>query len=301
MRTAFLLLCLVCLTGALLLPARAQAPADSVYTVRPGDTLYGISREVGIPVPTLQAWNDLEGTTLQAGEILRLRPPSTLSPDAVEPAPLGTWVVRPGDTFVEVALRLGTTADTLFALNDSTTASLPPSQPLRLPARFAPPTHVVQPGETLYGIAGQYGVSLRALRQANALDTTALRPGQRVRIPGRTGARPASPGMAAPDTTGPVVRYPSPFAGRLTASGAAYDPETYVGSHPSLPYGSVVLLSRPDADAHMFVRIVDRGPLDDSLLMDVSAAVARGLQLPSDARNQPVELRVVWVEDAATR
>lgn len=277
------------------LPAHAQSPADSTYTVRPGDTLYSIAQQVGVTVPTLQAWNDLDGTALQVGQTLRLYPPTTGEPlDTVEPPPLGSWTVKPGDTFVHIALRLGTTADTLFALNDSTTAPLDTGRTLHLPPRFGPPTHVVQPGETIYSIAGTYGVSLRTLRQRNDLDTTGLRPGQRLRLPDRSPpARRTSP--AAPDTTGSVAVYPAPFTGRLMASGAAYDPEAFVGSHPTLPFGSVVLLSNPSSNTHTFVRIADRGPLDDSLLMDVSAAVADALQVSDGARNQSLALRVVWV------
>lgn len=287
------------LLGLLALPgasaAHAQTPGDSTYTVKTGDTLYSISRDVGVPVPTLQDWNALAGTDIRVGQTLRLTPPSvTVPPDSVEAAPLGTWTAEPGDTFVDLALRLGTTADTLFALNDSTTAPLASGTTVDLPPRFAPPTHVVRPGETLYGIAGQYGMSLRRLRQANTLDTTALRAGQRLTLPGRTGVRPAQRGPADPVATGPVTRFPSTFAGRLTASGEPYAPDAFVGSHPSLPFGSVVLLSRPDASPHVFVRIVDRGPLDEDALMDVSEAVADALNL--DARNQPVDLRVVWVD-----
>jgi LysM repeat protein len=204
-------------------------------------------------------------------------------------------VTSAGDTFVGLALRLGTTADSLFALNDSTTAPLPPDRPLRLPRRFGPPTHVVSAGETLYSIAGEYGVSVRALKAENDLPADSLRPGQRLQIPGRTDAAVPPPGTwAAPDSTGPVARYPAAFSGRLTASGTAYDPDDFVVSHPSLPFGAVVLLSAPDADRHTFARVVDRGPVETGRLLDVSDAVAEQLRLDREA-STPVALRVVWV------
>lgn len=286
------------LVGILLLhglPASAQTPPDSAWTVRQGDTLYSISREVDLPIDTLRAWNDLEEATIQVGQTLRLHPPSdTPRPTPASPRPQGTWAVRPGDTFVTLALRIGTTADTLFAMNDSTTVPLTPGDTLRLPPRFAPPTHVVRRGDTLYRIAGRYGVSLRALQHANRLDTTALSPGQRLRIPGCTGIRP-SDAPPDPDTTGTVDVFPATYAGRLTASGAAYDPADYVASHPSLPFGSVVLLSNPAANTYVFARIVDRGPLDDALLMDVSDAISDALTLSGNPRNSLVAMRVVWI------
>jgi rare lipoprotein A (peptidoglycan hydrolase) len=162
-----------------------------------------------------------------------------------------------------------------------------------LPPRFAPPTYVVESGDTLYRIAGEYGVSVRSLKETNDLDTTALRPGQRLRIPGRSA--PDASGAAPADTTGPVSLFPATFAGRLTASGEPYDPDAFVASHPSLPYGSVVLLSYEDTRSHAFARIVDRGPVDENALLEVSDAVAQQLGLDPNS-NSPVQLRVVWVE-----
>ncbi len=348
----------VLLTLAGTAPAgHAQAPSDSTYTVRSGDTLHSIAQRAGVSVAALQRWNDLEGTALQIGQTLRLRPPrpedrteasadttearpdstaadSPLSDTAVSdtaisdtvvsdttvsdtvavgtsdpdspavdsvtaPPVYGRHVAADGDSFVNLALRLGTTADTLSALNDRTAAPLAAGETLRLPKRFAPPAHVVASGETLYSIAGEYGVSARALRTANGLDTTALEPGQRLRLPGREAPEVPSPGdWAAPDSTGAVAVYPDAFAGRLTASGTPYDPDALVVSHPSLPYNSVVLLSRPDVGRHTFARVLDRGPIEAGTLLDVSAAVADRLGLDADA-TPTVELRTVWIEGRA--
>ncbi len=341
----------VLLTLAGTAPAgHAQAPSDSTYTVRSGDTLYSIAQRAGVSVAALQRWNDLEGTALQIGQTLRLRPPrpedrteasvdttearpdstaadSPLSDTAVSdtvvsdttvsdtvavgtsdpdspavdsvtaPPVYGRHVAADGDSFVTLALRLGTTADTLSALNDRTAAPLAAGETLRLPKRFAPPAHVVASGETLYSIAGEYGVSARALRTANGLDTTALEPGRRLRLPGREAPEVPPPGdWAAPDSTGAVAVYPDAFAGRLTASGTPYDPDALVVSHPSLPYNSVVLLSRPDVGRHTFARVLDRGPIEAGTLLDVSAAVADRLGLDADA-TPTVELRTVWIGD----
>jgi len=357
MRSAVLLFGLLLTLVGLPQKSPAQAPSDSTYTVQSGDTLYSIAQRVGVSVAALQRWNDLEGTALQVGQTLRVRPPreapgptndtastdtsatadtlatvdtsttadtvtadpapadtatidpaatdtatavdtTTSPPASIGPPPLyGRHTVETGDSFVNLALRLGTTADTLYALNDSTTTSLSPGQTLRLPKRFAPPGHTVDPEETLYSIAGQYGVSVRALRAANALDTTTVQPGQRLRLPGREAPAVPPPGdWAAPDSTGAVAVYPKAFAGRLTASGAPYDPDDLVVSHPSLPYGTVLLLSRPETDRHTFARVIDRGPFDDDVLLDVSAAVATQLGIGAGA-TRTVAVRVVWMGD----
>jgi LysM repeat protein len=214
------------------------------------------------------------------------------------PRPYGRHTTETGDTFVTLALRLGTTSDSLYALNDSTTARLSSGRTLRLPRRFGPPTHVVTEGQTLYSIAGEYGVSVRALKAENDLDSNTLEPGRRLQVPGRGGDAPSSSGeWAAPDSTGRVAVYPAAFAGRLTASGTAYDPEDFVVSHPSLPFNSVVLLSSRDPENHTFARVIDRGPIEDGVLLDVSDAVAQQLGLGADD-HPSVALRVVWVANS---
>ena len=320
MRTLALLLGVLLAASSGIRPAVAQNQSGPTYTVQDGDTLYGIAQKVGVSVRTLMRWNDLEAPSIQTGQTLRVRPPSDdtteAAPDTSSPAsssapgantspnadtttsapqPYGTYAVDGGDTFISLALRLGTTADTLFALNDSTTAPLATDRSLRLPRRFGPPVHTVASGQTLYSIAGRYGASVRALRTLNDLDTTTLSPGQRLRLPEPPDRWP--PGTYSdPDTTGTVAVYPEAFAGRLMASGSTYAPDDYVVSHPSLPFGSVVLLSRPGTQTHTFARVLDRGSVEEKLLLDLSATVAQRLDISPDA-TPTVALRVVWRAD----
>lgn len=298
-------------------PRPARASTDSTYTVQTGDTLFQIARRFDVPIASLQRWNGLDAASIQPGQTLQVTPPpdasarATPPPDTLATPPAlvdtaasgppvyGRYVAASGDTWINLALRTGTTVDTLLALNDDATAdTLAPGQTVRLPKRFAPPAHTVGPDETLYTIAGAYGLSVRALREANNLDTVAVAPGQRLRLPGRSAPSVPETRLAPPDTTGPVAVYPPTFAGRLMTSGAPYDPDALVGSHPSLPYGSLVHLSRPGTDRRALVRIADRGPLDEDMLMDISAAAARELGLDdTTGGNQRVALRVVWVRD----
>jgi LysM repeat protein len=367
-----LILCALLAAG----PARGQEQAQpATYVVEAGDTLYSIAQRFGISVATLQRLNDLEGTTIEVGQTLAVRPPgaptpadttaqseaatadtivsdtsaqaamaadtlaadtSTATPEASgssvtgeselsprrsltrrPPVSLdafgtevpasrtlidgpinrlthGAYVVQPGDTFYSVAARFGTTGDSLFALNGQWADPLPAEQVLRLPPRFALPAHTVQPSDsTLYVIAAEYGVSVRALRQLNDLEADTLTAGRRLRIPGRRAPKPAPRGTLPPaDAQGAVAVYPAPFEGRLTASGARYDPDALVVSHPSLPFGSVVLLTNPTSGQSTFARVIDRGPVEDALLVDVSEAVAARLGLAAQS-DQLVALRIV--------
>lgn len=324
MRTFLVLVGLLVSHGLWASPVAAQPASDSTYTVQSGDTLYGIAERVGVSVRTLMRWNDLDDTTLAVGQTLWIRPPArrpqssetddaapspppddenerapdsradTTESSADDRASYGRYRSQAGDTFVALALRIGTTADSLFSLNDSTTAPLPPGRQLRLPAQFGPSTHIVEKGETLYSIAGEYGVSVRALKVQNDLETNTLSPGQQLRVPrpGRT-SRTSPDSWASPDTSGRVAVYPEAFAGRLTASGTAYDPDDYVVSHPTLPFNSVILLSTPETKRATFARIVDRGPVDEGVLLDVSRAVAKQLDI-DNGDDSTVDVRVVW-------
>ena len=249
----------------------ADAPlADSTGRLRP-------------PPDTVRAPGDAaSGRTAQLPPALRdsIPPARTVGGTGFRPARYGAHRVTPGDTFVSLALRYDTAADTLFALNGRVTDVLPPGRYLRLPPGLASATHTVARGETLYRIAGQYGVSVRALQQANGMAGTTLKVGQRLQVPGNRAAAPRPPGtLPPPDATGPPAVYPAAFEGRLMASGARYDPGAFVVSHPTLPFGAVVLVTNPATGRHTFAVVRDRGPLDERFVADVSPAVLRALGL----------------------
>jgi lipoprotein NlpD len=59
----------------------AEKRADS-YTVKRGDTLYSIALENGLDYRELAAWNKLsDPAALQAGQVLRMRPPEPAGPE----------------------------------------------------------------------------------------------------------------------------------------------------------------------------------------------------------------------------
>nr|WP_259123742.1 TrbG/VirB9 family P-type conjugative transfer protein [Salinibacter ruber] len=54
----------------------SEAPV-AFYRIQPGDTLYSLSQRFGVSVQRLQDWNDLSGSALEKGELLRVRPPKS--------------------------------------------------------------------------------------------------------------------------------------------------------------------------------------------------------------------------------
>ncbi len=97
-----------------------------------------------------------------------------------------TYVIQPGDTLSGIALRFGTTVDTLAAFNQLSNPNLIyAGQTLRIPepsnssVRF----YTVQPGDTLSGIALRFGTTVNALATLNHLtDPNLIYAGEILRI-----------------------------------------------------------------------------------------------------------------------
>ena len=95
----------------------AGAAAADGYRVQPGDTLSGLAWRLGVGQGSLAATNGIANPDLiLAGQVLNL--PGGRSAAAQPPPPAaGSYRVRPGDTRVEVASRLGVSARQLAAAN----------------------------------------------------------------------------------------------------------------------------------------------------------------------------------------
>lgn len=71
--------------------------------------------------------------------------------------------------------------------------------------------------------------------------------------------------------------YSSRFQGRHTASGEVYDKDKMTAAHRSLPFGTIVKVSRADNGSFVYVRINDRGPFVRNRLIDLSGLAAARL------------------------
>jgi len=170
-------------------PASTSATSNIAHTVRAGDTLYRISLVYGVPVDDLIAANHLSNpNALTPGQEVRI--PSSTSGSAST----STYVIRPGDTLAEIAIRYNTTVDGLATANGiSNPSRIYPGQVLTIPspgavAREYPAqsatSHTVAQGETLGRIALRYGVTVSALAAANGISNPArIYPGQVLSIP----------------------------------------------------------------------------------------------------------------------
>ncbi len=71
--------------------------------------------------------------------------------------------------------------------------------------------------------------------------------------------------------------YSDTFHGRKTASGELYNKNSLTGAHKTLPFGTVVRVTRVDNNQSVEIRINDRGPGVKGRIVDVSRAAAEAL------------------------
>ncbi len=71
-------------------------PRPYLYTVRTGDTLYGIALEFGLDYRELATWNDIDPSRLRVGQQLRLSPPRSVVTAPLR-GPVGNVEARPLD------------------------------------------------------------------------------------------------------------------------------------------------------------------------------------------------------------
>ncbi len=177
------------------------------HAVESGDTLGAIADTYGTTVDMLRDANDIDGSTIRAGEQLLVPMPSrdgeayTLSLEnrrqrTQAGGPSGReridYRVRPGDTFWEIARSHDVEVRRLAAWNDMAPGdAIHPGQNLAIwveasqAGRGGPKqnlqqvTYTVRGGDSLYAIARRFNLDVNAIRRWNDLQAGAyLQPGQ---------------------------------------------------------------------------------------------------------------------------
>ena len=156
------------------------------YTVKAGDTLYGISNQFGVSVTELARLNNVVGTTIKVGQILKIPTSSGTNPDN-----MFMYTVKKGDTLYKIALKYNTTVKKIMDLNHLTNTNLSIGQVIRIPETYTKEedlylpsfiSYKVQKGDTLYKISKLYNISVDTIIKDNSLTTSNLSIGQILRI-----------------------------------------------------------------------------------------------------------------------
>jgi len=94
----------------------------------------------------------------------------------------------------------------------------------------------------------------------------------------------AASAQPIPGTSGESFRqegiaswYGTQFDGRPTASGEIFDSTQFTAAHPTLPFGTLLLVTNRNNNRQVSVRVNDRGPFVAGRIVDVSHAAAEYL------------------------
>jgi LysM repeat protein len=126
--------------------------AEERYTVRPGDTLYGISKSVGVSVEALKRANALEDDSIKPKQVLTIPSQGRERAEGVLGRPSGQAGKK---------LSAGAAKRTLEEMD----------------------SYAIQKGDTLYAISKKVGFSAEEIRKVNGLHTSGLKTGQVLLLP----------------------------------------------------------------------------------------------------------------------
>lgn len=148
------------------------------YTVKYGDTLYGIAKAYGLSVDELKNMNGLKNNNLSVGQKLLVSGTGEVNSGTE----YDTYVVKSGDNLYAIARRYGITVDKLKEINNLLSNLLSIGQKLLVPKNDNK-KYVVKAGDSLYKIAGENNTTVTELINLNELSTTNLSIGQVLYLP----------------------------------------------------------------------------------------------------------------------
>ena len=156
--------------------------STSTYTVKKGDTLYGIAKKYNTTIDNLKKQNNLTSNTLSIGQILKIIPTKLES----------NYTIEKGDTLYGIANKYNTTIDKLKELNNLTTNILTIGSTIKVPAGTITEDiiednieYIVKVGDTIYGIARKFNITVDELKRINNKDNNTVSIGESLLIPNK--------------------------------------------------------------------------------------------------------------------
>lgn len=291
-------------------PAEQAAASTSVqHQVRPGETLFTISRRYGVTITEITEWNGLGSTTVETGQILVIQRSfqnvqQTATVDttfviAQEVAPSAYYVVKRGDALSKVAEQFGISMEEIRELNKLRTNTLSVGKillirrPEAIPAigdadsRTGPQGRFVRYSwkrdDALSALLARSGMSESEFSALNPdVDINSIRPDDEVILllpPSNTYVNPYRASRPDPNALGFFTpsRYPDSDVGKRLTSGDLYVPERLTAGHNTIPLGSIVYVEHPVSGIGLFVLVNDR-ILEAEMRLSKTAFDALGLR-----------------------
>ena len=179
-----------------------QSPKkDSVYTVKKGDTLVGISSKYNVNVRTLKQYNNLNSSRLDIGDKIRI-PDSSVT--VTRSGDIQYTVVK-GDSLLKIANNFNITVSSLKSANGLRSnridvgdkLNIPPTSTIKRSSKSSTKVakssknsknatiinYRVRGGDTLSSIARKHNSSVTKIKQANNLMGNNIYSGQKLKVP----------------------------------------------------------------------------------------------------------------------
>ena len=164
----------------LVIPEVEKQPEDyTIYTVKKGDTLYGIANKYNTTVDKIIEYNNLPSTVLTAGQQILI--PNVYT----ENNQYDTYIVEKGDSLYKIANEFNTTVAELMKINNLSSNLLSIGQKLLIPKKETSNEfeYVVKAGDNLYSIANRYNTTVDEIKKLNNLSSNLLSIGQILKLP----------------------------------------------------------------------------------------------------------------------
>lgn len=156
------------------------------YTVKSGDSLYGIAQKNNLTVQELKNYNNLTNDVLQIGQTIRI---PIVANEQLPTDNYINYIVKSGDSLYLIGKKYGFTIQELIDYNNLDNTVLSIGQVIKIPKSSSNLeqvnyiTYTVKPNDSLYSIGKQYGVSAQQLKDYNNLSSNLLDIGQTLKIP----------------------------------------------------------------------------------------------------------------------
>lgn len=80
--------------------------------------------------------------------------------------------------------------------------------------------------------------------------------------------------------SGIATWYGPGFQGRKTSSGEIYDMYSFTAAHLTIPLQTIIRVTNTKNDRTVILRVNDRGPVNETLILDLSKIAATNLDIP---------------------
>jgi membrane-bound lytic murein transglycosylase D len=154
-----------------------------VHIVKAGENLSAIGSKYRVPYRVIKAFNHLESNNLRINQKLIIPTTPALLDKHKFTFAKNSYVVRPGDTLLNLAKRYKVTVNELKSMNDKDNDILRVNEKLIVPPLPLPKdAYIVKSGDNLNAIATRYNLTVKSLKAKNNKHSDVIRIGEKLRV-----------------------------------------------------------------------------------------------------------------------